>query len=770
MEPLEFFEVLKSTRKYRRRIVHVQHISARQPCYANVEPPIQGLLREALLRQGIECLYTHQAEAIAAVRRGEHVVVVTSTASGKTLCYNVPVLESIERDPRTRALYIYPTKALAQDQLGKLRQYELPYLKPATYDGDTPKRERPFIKTVCNLILTNPDMLHVSILPYHTTWSDLFRNLKYVVVDEIHGYKGVFGAHVANILRRLRRVARYYGSEPQFICASATIREPEVLFKKLTGLEPRVVDNDGSPSGRKVFVFWNPPFLESKGERRSSNSEAVELFTKLVDSGIRTLVFTRSRKAAELILRYARKRLRDRGSPNADRIMSYRAGYRPAERREIEHRLFTGELMGVASTTALEVGVDIGYLDAVIMTGYPGSVSSTWQQAGRAGRGASTAIVTLIAMDDPIDQYLMKNPAYFFSAEYERSIVDPQNPYILADHLVCASYELPLETQEVEELFGERALEILGALNEVGQVEYRKRWYWTGSQFPASTVNIRSASSDSFDIISLEQGGVLLGTVDYARAFETVHPGAVYLHGGESYVVTRLDVQERVAYVERSDVDYYTMPGSRTSVRIGEEIESGSLFEDTCGSGESVEVVGKVAFGQVTISTRVTHFWRKQLFTDKPIDRVLVDLPEVTLTTEATWFVLPRQLVDTLVGRGFDVAGTIHAVEHVTIGLLPLFTICDRNDVGGVSHPEHPDTGGLAAVFIYDAYPGGVGLARAAYGSLDQILVAARKTVEECGCQDGCPGCVQSPKCGNNNQPLDKQGAVFLLSELTNRL
>jgi len=766
MDPLEFLNSLKGSRRYRGRIVHVQHIPARQPAYAEIDPPIEGHLRDVLQRQGIRRLYTHQAEAISCVRSGEHVIVVTSTASGKTLCYNIPVLESLERDPRARALYIYPTKALAQDQLSKLLQYELPYVKPATYDGDTPKRDRPFIKAVRNIVLTNPDMLHVGVLPYHTTWSDFFRNLKYVVLDEVHGYRGVFGAHVANIMRRLRRVAHYYGSSPQFICASATVREPGELFRNLTGLDARVIENDGSPSGEKLFVFWNPPFVHSKGERRSSNSEAVELFCRLVESGIRTIVFTKSRKAAELILRYTRKKLKERGSAYVERIMSYRAGYRPAERREIERRLFSGELVGVTSTTALEVGIDIGGLDAVVITGYPGSVASTWQQAGRAGRGTNRSLAALIALDDPIDQYLMRNPSYFFEAEHERTIVDPQNPYILADHLVCASYELPLDNEEIAELFGDRAWEVLGSLGEMGLVEYRRKWYWTGNLFPAMTVNIRSASSESFDIVSLEKGGILLGTVDFARAFETVHPGAVYLHAGESYVVTKLDLNERVAYVERSDVNYYTTPGSRTSVRVDEELQSRASIVDHQLENRTSGSVAKATFGRVTISSRVTHFWKKRLFTDQAIERVALDLPEVVLTTEATWIVLSPSLASLLVGRGFDLAGTIHAAEHITIGVLPLFAICDRNDVGGVSHPEHPDTDGCAAIFVYDGYPGGVGLARAAYERLQDILEAALKTIQDCGCQDGCPGCVQSPKCGNNNQPLDKAGAAFLLSEI----
>lgn len=753
MDAAGFLETIRSSKSYRGQVVHVQHIPAREPRYRNVDPPVTGAIGDALQRLGINRFYSHQAESIEAVRRGESVVVVTSTASGKTLCYNVPVMEALQANARARALYVYPTKALAQDQLGKLRQYGVTSLKAATYDGDTPRQDRPFIKTTANVVLTNPDMLHVGILPYHTTWSDLFRNLAYVVIDEVHSYRGVFGAHVANIVRRLRRIAAYYGSWPQFVCASATVNNPGKLVSDLTGIEARVIDSDGSPSGERVFVFWNPPFIERKGERRSANSEAVDLFTRLVESGIRTIVFTKARKTAELILRYSKQQFANAGSANAEKIMSYRAGYMPSERREIERRLFSGELLGVTSTTALEVGVDIGGLDAVVMTGYPGSVASTWQQVGRAGRGSEQSLAVLIGLDNPIDQYLMRRPDYFFSSQHERAIVDSQNPYILADHILCAAYELPIENSEVETLFGERAWEVLGLLGEMGQLSYRRKWYWTGDSYPASKVNIRSASSETYSIVSVDRA-MMLGTVDGASAFETIHPGAVYLHGGESYIVTRLDLDERAAYVERTEVDYYTTPGDKTRVSVGEVLESKRL-------GNAV-----LSFGDVAVSNQVTHFWRKQLFTERMLEKVPLDLPETVLETESAWVAIPRELTDKLVGRGLDLTGSIHGIEHASIGILPLFALCDRNDIGGVSHPDHPDAGGCAAIFICDGHEGGVGLARAAYDSFAELLSATLETIESCGCDDGCPSCIQSPKCGNNNEPLDKAGAAFLLRGL----
>ncbi len=603
-------------------------------------------------------------------------------------------------------------------------------------------------------MLTNPDMLHIGIMPYHTTWSDLFRNLKYVVIDEVHSYRGVFGAHVANIMRRLRRIAGYYGSRPIFVCASATVSDPGRLVKELTGVEAKVIDTDGSPTGEKAFVFWNPPYLANRDERRSANSEAVALFTKLVKRGVRTIVFTKARKTAELILRYARNAFRDQDSALVDKIMSYRAGYRPAERREIERKLFSGELMGVTSTSALEVGVDIGGLDAVIITGYPGTVASTWQQAGRGGRGVEQSMAVLIAHDNPMDQYLMRNPAYFFTSGHERSIIDSQNPYILADHILCAAFEMPIENSEVEELFGERTWEVLGTLAEMGQLTYRRRWYWSGSDYPAGSVNIRSTSSETYSIVSVERGGTLLGTVDGANAFETVHSGAVYLHGGDSYVVTKLDIVGKAAYVERSEVNYYTTPGSRIKIAVEDEADSKQVCTAT------------VNFGNVAVSSQVTHFWRKQLFTEEVLDKVPLDLPETSLNTEGVWIEIPEHLTNQVVARQYELTGAIHAIEHAAIGILPLFALCDRDDIGGVSHPQHPDTDGLAAIFVYDGHQGGVGIARTAYERFEELLEATVKVIEDCGCEEGCPSCIQSPKCGNNNEPLDKAGAVFLLREL----
>lgn len=745
----EFLAAIKKRHEYRNQIVHAERIPARPARYADLDTPLSPRIEESLKRLNISRLYSHQAAAISASLKGEHVIVVTPTASGKTLCYNVPVLESILAKEKNRALYLFPTKALAQDQLGKLKDLRVP-VDAATYDGDTPTYERRNIKKHAQIVLTNPDMLHLGILPYHATWSSFFKNLKYIVIDEIHSYRGVFGSNVGNILRRLRRICDHYGASPQFIASSATIANPGELMTTLTGVTPTIINDDGSPSGEKIFAFWNPPRLGKAGERHSANAEATFLFTNLVKSRIRNIVFTKARKTAELILRYTRSSLSEEGLKDlADRVMSYRAGYRPEERREIERRLFRGDLIGVASTTALELGVDIGGLDACVMTGYPGTVASAWQQAGRAGRGVKQSLAILIAMDNPLDQFLMKTPEYFFGQAHEMAVVDPSNPYLLAAHVLCAAYELPI-TEHDFAIFGERLGEALDALTEAGRLTYRGRWFWAGGEYPASEVNIRSASGESYQIVDIHNPGVALGTVDGARVFETVHPGAVYLHAGESYIVQKLDIGNRMAHIIQAEVSYYTEPRTTTELDVRETVE-----QDTFGVTERY-------YGDVSVTNQVIGYRRKQLYSDEMVDTLDLELPASTIITEAVWFPIPQSLADVLIGRGFDLPGTIHAIEHAAIGILPLLAMCDREDIGGVSNPLHVATG-LPTIFIYDGYPGGVGIAATAYDKLQQLLEATLKVIEDCPCEEGCPSCVQSPKCGNNNEPLDKNGAAFLL-------
>jgi len=753
MDVRAFLEELKRQPGYDGQVVYERFVPPRTARYAELSPPLPPALLESLQSQGITRLYTHQVEAVAAVRQHRHVVVVTPTASGKTLCYNLPVLETLSTDPDTRALYLFPTKALAQDQADALAEFGLPDLTCGTYDGDTPSAQRRTIRERAQIILTNPDMLHLGILPQHYRWANFFRHLRYVVIDDVHVYRGVFGSNVANILRRLRRVCRLHGADPVFICTSATIANPAEFVSALLSVPATVVDADGSPGGPRWFVFWNPPIIDpARAHRRSSYSEATALFVELIRAEVRTIVFAQARKITELIYRYARMELEAHAPQLAGRISAYRAGYLPEERRAIERRLFSGDLLGVASTSALELGIDVGTLDAALLVGYPGSIASTWQRAGRAGRGTDDALVVLIALEDALDQYLMRNPEYLLARPSEHAVIDPENPYILAAHLRCAAAELPLWERDVE-LFGPRMLEIARILEEHGELGRRRdRWYWIKPGYPAQDVEVRTASGNPFRIFD-ESRHRLVGTVDAARAFEQVHPGAVYLHQGEVYVVRQLDLTRRVASVTPGDADYYTQPRSTTDLDILESHKQRPWGATT------------VFFGDVEVTTQVNAFARKRLFSEEVLGEEPLDLPAQRLQTTALWFAIPAQLEAQVRRQKLDLAGGIHAVEHAAIGVLPLFAMCDRWDLGGVSYPVYPELG-APAIFIYEGHPGGVGIVEKGYELLDELMAATLHAIEACPCEAGCPSCIQSPKCGNMNEPLDKAAAIFLLRGL----
>lgn len=764
MDVTHFLNTLRSSRDYDGQIVHVEDIPPRAAAFADLDTPLDERLRDAIRRAGVHRFYSHQAASINAARAGQNVVTVTSTASGKTICYSVPVLDDLLRHPNHRALLLFPTKALAQDQLAKLNALRLPGLVAATFDGDTPREDRAAIKRSAGILLTNPDMLSVGILPYHASWAAFLRNLRYIVIDEVHAYRGVFGSHVANVMRRLRRVCARYGANPQFLCSSATIANPEELVRHLTGTGATLVDIDGSPSGAKRFVFWNPPQIGSgEAGRKSTNIETTNLFSTLVQEGIRTIAFARARQTAEMILRYTRNALQVSGSDLGDRITSYRAGYRPEERREIERRLFNGDLLGVVSTSALELGVDIGGLDACILNGFPGTVASTWQQAGRAGRGAHESLAVLVAHDNPLDQFLMSRPDYFFGRSHEHAIVDPDNLHILRPHVRAAAYELPLADSDAK-FFGIGMSMVVKELEEEGQIRSvgasRQNpesgtpnpgpWVYCGGTYPAGDINIRSASGDQFNILEIPSRRIL-GTVEIENVFFTIHPGAVYLHQGESYLVEELDIDNKAAWAARADVNYYTQPRENNAVDI-----VGEQSHRRAGRTQSY-------FGTVTVTSHVSGFRRKQLFTDSVLSIEDLDLPPLTFDTEALWFVIPSWAVQELEAARVDIAGGLHAIEHATIGLMPLYAMCDRNDIGGVSYPMHPDLG-VPACFIYDAHPGGVGIAERSYDMLESLLKATRDCIASCTCLDGCPSCIQSPKCGNNNEPLSKEGALRILN------
>ncbi|MEA2086408.1 MAG: DEAD/DEAH box helicase [Chloroflexota bacterium] len=758
MEPAAFLHYLTAQPGYSGQVAHTEHIPPRKAEYGKLTSPLEAGLEGCLKEHGLLPLYSHQAEAVNYARQGSSVVVSTSSASGKTLCYNIAVLEAMVTEPRSRALYLFPTKALAQDQLRGLDELFCPGLLKrgefATFDGDTPYDERAEIKKRARIILTNPDMLHVGILPNHRAWSGLLRHLRYVVVDEAHTYRGIFGSHVAGVLRRLRRLCRLYGSSPQFICCSATLANPGEHAGRLVGLPFSVVSGDGSPHGGKEFVFWNPPLIDkARSVRRSASSEAAALFTGLVSQGIRTLTFARSRRLTELIYTYSRRRLGEAGSGLAGKIKPYRAGYLPEERRRIERELFSGQLSGVVATTALELGIDVGDLEATVLTGYPGSIASTWQQAGRSGRSGEVSLSFLIALDNPLDQYLMHHPDFFFRKGVENALVNPDNPYILRGHLLCAAWELPL-TGADEEFFGPALSRERTELEGQGIMRQRgSRWYLSAAIAPpARGINIRSTSGENFALIDVSTGS-LLETVEEGAAFFQIHPGAIYLHQGESYLITGLDLASHTACAEPTTAAYYTQAREITDLRVMRVLRTKSCRQT------------RVYLGEVEVTTTVVGFTKKAQFTEEVIGEEALDLPPRRFPTIALWFDLPEGLASRLTGEQFDLAGGLHGAEHAAISILPLFALCDRNDIGGVSTPFHPDTG-RAQIFIYDAHPGGVGIAEKGFALVEQLWEATLKVVAECPCQDGCPGCIQSPKCGNNNKPLDKKAARVLLEGL----
>ena len=760
MDAETFLNYLTALPNYSNQVVHVEHIPPRRAEYAELDEPLVAALEECLKEHGIPSLYTHQAAAINEVLHGNNVMVATSNASGKSLCYDIAILQMLLTETDGRALCLFPTKALAQDQLRSLRELFCPNLfsvkEFATFDGDTPAPERAEIRRRARVILTNPDMLHIGIMPNHRSWGGFFRSLRYVVVDEAHIYRGVFGSHVAGVLRRLRRLCHFYGSDPRFICCSATIANPGEHAGRLAGLPFTVVDNDGSPHGEKDFIFWNPPIIdEKKSTRRSANSEATGLFTELIIQGIRTLTFARTRRLTELIYMYSRDRLTSLDSTLETRIKPYRAGYLPKDRRQIEQELFSGQLLGVVATVALELGVDIGDLQATVLTGYPGSIASTWQQAGRSGRGKEGSLSFLIGLENPLDQYLMRHPDFFFHKGCENALVNPENPYILRAHLLSASWELPLNNND-DRFFGPLFNQERAELERQGMLrERRQGWYLSPAiAYPAQAINIRATSGEHFTVIDSSSDS-MLETVESSVALFQIHPGAVYLHQGEPYLVTELDLSSRTAYAEPTTAPYYTQTKEITDLHIVRLIRKKSYRQV------------KAHLGEVEVTTSVVGFKKKAQFTEEVIGEEPLDLPLIRFPTVALWFDLPAGAVKRLEEARLDFAGGLHAAEHAAIAILPLFALCDRNDIGGVSTPLHPDTG-RAQVFIYDAYPGGIGIAEKGFDLLPELWQATLKTIIECPCLEGCPSCIQSPKCGNNNKPLDKEAAQVLLEGLLN--
>ena len=757
MDVERFLSQLQGERAYAGQIAHRGSLEARPARYGRLQERLPRRLADALARLGHERLYLHQAQAIDVIRQGANVVLATSTASGKTLAYNVPVLWRIVDEPRSRALYLFPTKALAQDQLrtlGQLADSARPALQYGTYDGDTPRSERTRLRKAASIILTNPDMLHVGILPNHTRWADFLARLRYVVLDEAHAYRGVFGSQVACVIRRLRRLCAFYGSSPQFICCSATIANPGEHVAALTGLPVHVVSEDGAPSGPRQFILWNPPFVDRAQEaRRSANGEAAFLQTALVRAGVRHIVFTRSRQAAELIPRYVRRALAETSPALGERVKSYRSGYLPAQRRQIERELFDGRLLGVTTTNALELGIDVGGLDAAVLVGYPGSIASTWQQAGRAGRGNEESLAVLIARDDPLDQYLMRHPDALLDRSPEHALISPDNPYILARHLPCAAHELPL-TPDDEALFGPGFVPAMIGLENTATLRYRDdRWYYPYTGYPAEGVSLRSLGGRRISLLDEYAGNRVIEEMDGYSAPSRVHQGAIYLHQGESYLVTCCDLAGGVVTLRPVEADYYTHPQQVSSLNI-------------VRSHRHLPVGDVVAFyGEVRAVEQVVSYRRLQHFSEAVLAEESLDLPAQVFDTMALWFDIPPEWAQELDRQGLDFAGGLHALEHALIAMLPLFAMCDRADIGGLSTPSHPDTD-RPQIFVYDGFPGGVGIAEKGFDLLPAVWRETFRLIEECPCQAGCPSCVQSPKCGSNNDPLDKAAAREMLRRL----
>ena len=769
-----YIELLRLRKNYEGQVVHVQDLPERPATFGELpDGLVDKRVIAALDAMGITRLYSHQVDAITHVSEGRNVVVVTGTASGKTLCYNVPVVDAVLKDPLATALYIYPTKALAQDQLRAISKFadasENINFLAGTYDGDTPATERKKLKDKGSVILTNPDMLHQGILPQHARWNKFFSNLQYVVLDEVHSYRGVFGSHLANVLRRLKRVCDFYGSSPQFICCSATIANPRQHAESITGRPMELVDSDGSPRGPKKFVFWNPPMLSTTGanasvtaggERRSPLWEAVELLTSLVKENVQTIAFVRTRLMAELIFRNAREYLEGISPKLARSVQAYRGGYLPEERREIERKLASGELLGVASTNALELGIDIGSLDASIMVGYPGTIASTWQQAGRAGRGNDGAVVFLIADNSPIDQYMMGHSEYIFAQSPEQAVVDPDNPHIAIGHIKCACFELPL-TDEQAETFGEYAVPILEMLEEGGPVKHIKGcWYWSSSEYPAAEVNLRNICGPVYTIQNSSDGNSILGTIDESSALSQLHTHAVYLHGAETYFVEVLDFDKKIAFVTKRDLDYYTQSIQVSKITIDETEDESEWRGCTLG------------FGDVTVTTTIPMFKKIKFHSRDSLGFEKLEMPPQSLETVSLWLVPPQSAVEKMRSLGRVFAEGLIGVANALVECAPLYVMCDVQDIGVVvdSSNLHRD-----ALFLYDRYPGGMGYAQRCAETIEELAQAVYEVVSECPCEFGCPSCVGSAvpafatsdlDSGTRGRIPDKEGALVILHEL----
>jgi len=767
-DPTQVLLELSRAPARRGRLRHLERLPDRASETVDWPGWANDVLVGALRARGIDRPWSHQVEAAGLAHGGRHVVVATGTASGKSLAYLLPALTALAAPPPRRGLrdrsptvlYLAPTKALARDQLATIAELAaagLPAVRPAPVDGDNDREERAWARDHANVVLANPDVCHHTLLPGHARWARFLGGLRYVVVDECHHYRGVFGSHVAQVLRRLRRLCAHYDADPTFVLASATVSEPEVTAARLTGLPTVPVTRDGSPRTGSYVAFWEPQLVEGGGEhgapsRRSAAAETADLLSDLVVAGVRTLAFVRSRRAAETVSLGAKRSLGEVAPELAPRVASYRGGYLPEDRRAIETDLNRGELLGLAATNALELGIDVSGLDAVLTVGYPGTRAALWQQFGRAGRERQGALGVLVARDDPLDTFLVSHPEALLGRPVEATVVDPDNPYVLGPHLCAAAAELPLTDADIG-LFGPLSSSGVEALERAGMLRRRPRgWFWTRQDRASDLADIRSVGGAPVQVVHSDTGR-LIGTVDAGAAHRTVHDGAIYLHRGETYLVERFDEERGVAEVRRDDPDYTTIARDVTSISV----QHTDLMTPW---GEA-----QLCFGSVRVTNQVVSYLLRRLGSGEVLGEETLDLPERTLVTKGVWWTLSEEQIRCSGVAPVDVPGAAHAAEHASIGLLPLFATCDRWDIGGVSTALHPDTGQLS-VFVYDGHPGGAGFAERAYRMAPDWLLTTRDAIEACECEDGCPSCVQSPKCGNQNNPLDKTGAVALLTIL----
>lgn len=732
-------------------LVHQELIPARPAEYGTLSPDLPPAIRQYLDRRGIR-LYSHQCQAIDAFRAGESLILTTPTASGKTLAFALPVFERIVQDNNSTFLLLYPTKALTHDQLRAFRSFEEGFSLGAitmVYDGDTEAGRRPLIRKSVRILLTNPHELH-HILSWHHQWSRFFSGLEGVVVDEAHRYRGVFGSHVALLLRRLRRISRHYRSDPRFFLSTATLANPGEFATRLCGVPCREITRDGSPHGPRAFLFHNP--YSRWPETRSVHRDTALLLTRCVRSGLQTLCFTGSRKAAELVSLRAKESVSGGNGVSSRRIAAYRAGYLPEERRQIEQDIRSGALGGVVSTNALEVGIDIGSLEGVILSGFPGTMMAAWQQAGRAGRSCRESLALLVAYANPLDQYFMRHPETFFAASHEHAIIDLENPYILSGQVLCAGAELPIDIERDREFFGHSLPQVIAAhASEALLGETRRGWIYSGSRRASELVGLDGTSRETFRVISQ---GRIIETMDRIQAFREAHPGAVLLHQGEQYRVNSFDMEDKTIHVTPVDVSYYTRPLKSVAIRIK-------------GSRNQRPLPGAhLSYGDVEVTEQYTAY--KLLKAETTIGIESLDLPPIRFSTRALWIEIPGNVTAEIQEREGDLAGGLHGMEHALIAVMPFHVLCDRWDLGGLSVPCGGDTGD-PAIFVYDGYEGGIGLAEKGFECCEDLLDTARMLVGECRCETGCPACILSPKCGNDNQPLDKKAALHLLSLVSGR-